>query len=161
MKRTIIVSLVLAAGLLGGCRRSITVTGEDGSRATVTKSGRNVEIKVEGKSGGTVQIAGDGGSVALPEGFPKDVPIYAGAKVLTSMKSGEAMHVTLQTSDAASTVSAFYKEQVKASGWEIKTTIDQPDATTLMCAKEKSGLHVMVAGGNDGTMVNLTVTKEE
>ena len=140
MKRTIVVGLVLVMGLVGGCRRSVTVTGEDGAKATVTKSGKNVEIKVEGKGGGAMQIASGGGSLALPEGFRKDVPIYPGAKVATSLMTPEGVHMTLQTSDPADRVSTFYEDKLKANGWEIKATFDTAQGTTVIGAKEGLGL---------------------
>jgi hypothetical protein len=161
MKRTISLGLLLAAVVVCGCRKSTTYTGPDGTKATVSKSGKNFEIKVEGKDGGTWKMAGGEGSVALPEGFPTDVPIYPGAKVATSVKTGDAMHATLQTSDAADKVSAFYKEKMKANGWELKTTMDMGQGTMLVGLKAGQSLNAMIARGDKGTTVSLTVTKEK
>jgi hypothetical protein len=161
MQRTILVGSILAVALVCGCRKSVTYTGEDGTKATISKSGKDFEITVHGKKGETVPVAGGEGGVALPEGFPKDVPIYPGAKVLTSVKTQDAMTVALQTSDQADKVSAFYKEQMKAGGWEIKTTMDMPQGTMLMGEKGGQALHAMVVSDNKATTVTLTVTKEK
>jgi hypothetical protein len=163
MKRTVVVVLVLALGLGVGCRRSVTVTGKDGSSATITESRGGVEINVRGKDGQTVKIAGGGRSAALPEDFPKDVAIYAGAKPVASVTAGKGMQVTLQTGDAVDKVAAFYKAQLKTDGWEIQGTVDQAEGTMLTCVKEseKRQLLVTVAHGDDGTMVSLMVSKDE
>jgi hypothetical protein len=159
MQRTILLGLTLAAALVCGCRKSVTYTGENGTKATISKSGKDYEVTFHGNKGETVRIAGSEASVALPEGFPKDVPIYPGAKVAASVKSQDGMHVTLQTSDAGSKVSDFYKEQMKAQGWAIDTTMDMPQGTMLMGNKSGQALHVMVMSDDKATTVTLTVTQ--
>jgi hypothetical protein len=178
MKRTVLVGTTLAVALACGCRKSVTYTGPDGSKATISRSGGKVDITVFGKGGEKAhisgsdqgmtvvgkegekfQIAGGEGSVALPEGFPKDVPIYPGAKVQTSMKSKDAMTATLHTPDDAAKVSGYYKEQMKANGWEIETTMDMPQGTMLAGKKGEEGLQVMVMSDNKATTVTLSVTK--
>jgi len=161
MQRTILLGLILGVALVCGCRKSTTYTGPDGTKATINKSGKDVEITMHGKKGETVRVAGGEGGVALPEGFPKDVPIYPGAKVAASVKSQDGMHVTLQTSDAAGKVSAFYKEQMKANGWEMKTTMDMPQGTMLAGEKGGQSLNAMVLSDDKATIVTLTVTKEK
>ena len=140
MKRTIVLGMVLVMGLVCGCGKSEIVTAPDATKAALPKSGKNVETKVEGQGGGilglaaqgrppqtvtmavevpgggTVQIAGGEAGVALPEGFPKDAPVYPGAKVLNTTKNADGMFVVLQTTDAKDKVSAFYKEKLKANG---------------------------------------------
>jgi hypothetical protein len=77
------------------------------------------------------------------------------------VKSQDGMHVTLQTSDAAGKVSAFYKEQMKANGWEMKTTMDMPQGTMLAGEKGGQSLNAMVLSDDKATIVTLTVTKEK
>jgi hypothetical protein len=161
MKRIEVALLVLLVCLAVGCRKSTTVVAPDGSRATVTKKGDAVEVTVKGADGGTVRVAGGEGGVALPEGFPKDVPIYPGATVTTSATVENAMNAVLKTSDPVNKVAAFYKEKLKANGWESKAAMDMADGTMLSGKKENRTQTTMIARDGDNTMVTLSIATEK
>ena len=163
MNRPSIVLLLSASCLWIGCgRKSTTVTGPDGSKATVTQKGDGTEITITGDKGKTVRVAGSESGVALPEGFPKDVPVYAGAKVTTSMKSEDITTVVLTTTDPAKKVMDFYGEKLKANGWDIKTTMNTEEGGMVMATKGKSTCTVYIGRGDKQTTISLgvAVTKE-
>ena len=126
MKRVGTILLLVAVCSLAGCRKSITYTDKDGSKHTVTQSGKGSQFTFEGKQG-KVQVLGEGG-LALPEGFPKDVPIYPGSTVSVSAAVQDGMHVSLKTADASTKVAAFYKEKLKADGWQIESTMNTEES---------------------------------
>lgn len=75
------------------------------------------------KTGAKVDI----GSGKVPDTFPKDFPLYPGAKVASAMSGAESgksngFWLTMTTTDSPDKVDAFYKAQFASSGWTISTT---------------------------------------
>ncbi len=112
-----------------GCRRSQTYTSPGGEKTTVTQKNGSLEITSKGKDGQEMRVGED---VALPDGFPKDVAVYPKLTVfaLTKDKNG-AMSVILKIADPVQQVEAFYKEKLKADGWEIENTMSVGNITML------------------------------
>jgi hypothetical protein len=159
MKRVGTVLLLVVACSLAGCRKSVTYTDKEGTKHTVTQSGKGSQVTIEGKEG-KVQVSGEGG-LALPEGFPKDVPIYPGSTIAVSAAVQNGMHVSLKTADPSTKVAAFYKEKLKAEGWEIETTMNTEDSSMVVGKKDKRSVAVVAGRDSDGSTVNLTVQSEK
>ena len=90
------------------------MTAPDGSQATVTSEGDRTLVTIKGAKGEMIHVAQGGSDVPLPEGFPADVPIYAGDKVTVSSTVGEAMIVSFETGDPLKQVMGFYEDKLKA-----------------------------------------------
>ena len=156
MNRFFIVPLVLSCGLWIGCgQQSKTVTSPDGSKATVTQKGDGAEVKFTGANGETVHVAGSESGVALPEGFPDDVPIYAGAKVTAGAKTKEMTTAILTTADPVKKVIDFYGEKLKANGWAIQNTMSAEEGGMVMATKGKTTCSVNAARSGEQTTVSL------
>lgn len=52
----------------------------------------------------------------LPD-FPADIPVYPGAKIISTDKGAIGPSATLQTTDKASLVGEFYKTEMKKNGY--------------------------------------------
>jgi hypothetical protein len=98
--------LLLAIGCLLGCRKSTSYTAKDGTKATVTQGGKSTEVTIQGKDGTKVQVS-EGGNLALPDAFPKDVPVYPGATVTANVTVKDGMQVVFKTADSISEIAAF------------------------------------------------------
>ncbi|MCC6978966.1 MAG: hypothetical protein IT343_11640 [Candidatus Melainabacteria bacterium] len=152
---TLSVALTLSA-----CSRSYT--GADGSSVTVSGDGTKISVK-SGDGSTTVN-----GSTAqdYPSDFP--VPQYPGSKISTNMAvsstadnaggtSGQKI-IMLNTTDGSAQVVQFYKEKLKADGWTIDTTVDQPGVSGYIGAsKGSSKLNVAVIPGTPDTCISLTL----
>ena len=126
-RRDLLPGFLMLALALPACRKSETVTA-NGSTVQVDRSGQNVTIKT---AQGTA--AAGSGSARLPAGFPKDIPMYPGARVAIALDAvGEtAGHVvTIETSDWPDDVAKFYRE--KLSGWKTGMDMKTEDAHTLI-----------------------------
>jgi hypothetical protein len=160
MNRTF--AIVLAATLIvwAGCgrSRSKTITAPDGAKATVTSEGDQTTVTIKGAKGETVQFTQGGANVPLPQGFPADVPLYPGAKVTTSSKSGETMMVGLESGDPARTVVAFYEDKLKTNGWTIQQTTNTADGGLVFAAKGDHSCSVVVNASGKRTTALLSVT---
>ncbi len=160
MNRTFAILLTAAAILWVGCGKSgsRTVTAPDGSQATVTSEGDRTSVTIKGAKGEMIHVAQGGSDVPLPEGFPADVPIYAGAKVTVSSTVGEAMIVSFETGDPLKKVMGFYEDKLKAGGWKIQQTTSTADGGMLSGTKNNRTCLVLVGTSGQKTTVNLNIT---
>ena len=88
------------------------------------------------KTGAKVDIGGG----KVPDTFPKDFPLYTGAKVVSSLsgaKSGQnnGFWLTMSSADSVDAVDAFYKTQFAASGWTIDATYTANGTVTETVSK--------------------------
>lgn len=125
MKRLAAIAALLFAA--AACRKHETVTA-NGSTVEVDRSGKVVTIRT---AEGTATA---GGAAKLPEGFPKDVPVYPGAHVTaTLVESGSPVAgrvATFETSDWPDDVAKFYAG--KLSGWTTAMDMKTSDGHTLL-----------------------------
>lgn len=85
----------------------------------------------DSKTGAKVNI----GSGEVPDTFPKDFPLYPGAKVTSSLSGaqtgeGSGFWLTLSTADALDKVSDFYKKELADKGWTTQSSFSANDTTT-------------------------------
>jgi hypothetical protein len=153
-KLTILLTVLAAIG--SGCGKKTTYSTNDGE-VTVDKKGGQVTI--ESKDGKATITANDKG-VALPDKFPKDVPIYKGAVVKVSSTQGKAMMVHMEVPAAVADVLKFYQDQLKDQGWEIQSTVNMGEGSMLSAKKAGRQCTAMVIKQDKGTVVQLTVTQE-
>ncbi|HSN56892.1 MAG TPA: hypothetical protein VLT32_19635 [Candidatus Sulfomarinibacteraceae bacterium] len=110
----------------------ITVNFEDikNGRFSWTVDGEEVTVDVSEAEGGTVKIESSKGEgfalstgAAVSEDIPDWVPVYPGAEAASRsmMTSDEGVTGSFQieTGDAVSDVIAFYRDRLKAAGFEI------------------------------------------
>jgi hypothetical protein len=153
--------LMLILGFWIGCSRSTTVTSPEGDKATVTQDREGVGITIEGKQGEKLRIAAGEAGVSLPDGFPKDVPVYPGATVAASVTAQDMMNVSLQTTDSLSQVKTFYQQKLKQNGWEIQSTMSMPQGVMLHATKDQRTQTVTIARDEDKTAIGLVVAEEK
>jgi hypothetical protein len=112
----------------------------------------------DSKTGAKVDI----GSDKLPDSFPKDFPVYPGAKitgVLSGSEQGKSTGawVTLTTADSADKVIAYYKANLKSNGWEEKATYSSGDTTTQTVAKGTMSGTVGITRESDATETEIII----
>ena len=83
------------------------------------------------KTGAKVDI----GSGKVPDTFPKDFPLYPGAKVASAMSGNESgsnngFWLTMTTTDSLDKVEAFYKTQFATGGWTVSSTFTTGGTTS-------------------------------
>lgn len=88
------------------------------------------------KTGQTVNVGGE----KLPDAFPKDFPIYPGAKVVASVSNtqqgkGNGLLVTFTASDGLDKVVPFYKNGLSTNGWTITSSFDSDTLQTWAITK--------------------------
>ena len=155
MKLTMVLALVSALAV--GCGKSSYKTRE--GEVTVDKS--SGQVTYEGKTkDGAVKVTASKAGVALPDDFPKDVPIYKGAVVQMTSTQGKMTLVHLNVSDPVADVLKYYQDELKSQGWEIQSTMNMGEGSMLTAKKGDRECSAVVAKQDKGTMIQLTVTQK-
>jgi len=138
---------------------SMTITSKDGKEKVDMKSD-DKSFSIQTKDG--TMVAGD--AAKLPESFPKDVPVYPGAKptLVSTMAGNETFTANFDIADTLENVSAYYKKELAANGWKEQQVIsqagDQP-MQMLNYTKEERMVMVTVTRDGDKTVLSLMVSK--
>lgn len=119
-------------------------------------------IKVTGTKSGLKTNAKETGRLtpkASLKDFPKDVPLYPGAKVLSVGKSDKGVVAGLESKDAPKEVMEFYQYKLGAQGWFMKSATTTKQGG-LLEAEKKPRRCIVTVGANPKTKVtafSLTV----
>ena len=108
-----------------------------------------------------VEVEGDvkRGEGTMPEDFPKDVPVYAGAQPTRWISaSGMGAIATFTTEDDPARVFSFYRDGLPPEGWTLESQIDTPGRWALTAAKEQRKLSLSIAEREGRTEIGLAVT---
>ncbi|NLE39079.1 MAG: hypothetical protein GX621_13740 [Pirellulaceae bacterium] len=158
-RRLFLVLIVAILALPVGCGRPTTVPAPDGGEVTVKEKGDEVDMTVTGPDGETLKLKSDQSGVALPDDFPKDVPLLPGAKPTGVVRMGETTTVTFETNKKVADVSAYYNKALATHGWRIEVSMDMQDGTMVAGNKDQRSVQVMAAKRETGAAVTVSVSK--
>jgi hypothetical protein len=158
MFNKITIILALLAAIACGCGKKSTYKTRDGE-VTVNKNGSEVTIESKTKDG-NVKMSSNAAGVALPDDFPKDVPIYKGAVPQMATTQGKMMMVHFNSSAPVADILKFYQEQLKEQGWEIQTTMNIGEGSMLSAKKGERECTATVMKQDKGSMIQLTVAQK-
>jgi hypothetical protein len=159
------VLVVAVVFMLTGCQ-AIVENATKGAieNATGVKVDNNGDSATITGSDGTVTTVG---GTELPEGLPSDFSVYEG-KILTSGKTtgadGTSFSFSMETPDAAQTVSDWYKNELESAGWTVESTFQEIAAGTstgMLTAKKGTSEANITVGENGGktTIINVLTIK--
>jgi hypothetical protein len=161
----VLISLALAAG---GCRKIEEKMAEKaaekatGGKVDIDSKTGQVKLKQKGPDGKESEVQLGAGST-IPADFPKAVPIYPGAKVLSSVSvsQGESHMLTLNTTDTTAAVLEYYKKNL--AGFKIDGELNSGDTTILTMSTDQITASVTATKSSDDgtTLINLTVSKSK
>jgi hypothetical protein len=158
MYNKLVITLAAVAAITFGCGKSETYKVKDGEVKVDKNKG---QVTFEGKSkNGNVMVTAAKEGVPLPDGFPKDVPIYKEAVVQVASTEGKTMMVHLSVSAPVADALKFYQDQLKEQGWEIKSTMNLGEGSMLVAKKGDRQCSAVVMKQDKGSMVQLSVTQE-
>ncbi len=134
----------------------------------VDEHGEAVDFTVDADAGtmtsdqGAVSFA-TGEAAKIPDDFPKDVPLYQGAQLVSVHRDANAGMTSLAATcgDPAGTVAEFYTKQMEANGWTQETAFTQSDSMHMMSyEKDSRQLSIIIAGEGDATQIQLTLSTQ-
>jgi hypothetical protein len=145
---------------LSGCGKSPqekaiekSIEASTGSPASVKMSENGIEIKT---SKGEIKAA-SGGDVEIPAGFPKDIYVYKGAKVLSSMTMPGGQMLTLETADPLARVAEAYQKEMTGAGWKQEMAMDNGDSRMYSYAMDKQRAQVTLNADSDNAHTTITL----
>ena len=158
MKKILSLILTACVAISFGCGKRETIQTPDG-KMTVEQKGDTAKVEIATAEGKATMTANDKG-VAIPDTFPKDLPLPKGAVPKMAMSQGKAEMLHLQVPGTVAEVDKAYQEKLKGEGWEIGTTMNLGDSTMIEAKKTDRKCAVMVMKDPAGTMVQLTVNQD-
>jgi len=154
------IAVAFAALLVGpGCKKAQDAAMESAiERATgakVEKDGESMTIKTE-QGDIKVATAEDGGSVALPADFPKDVFLPSDNKLASAMDMGGMQMLNMTTPQELATVSADIEKSMQGQGWKREMAMQAGGGNTLMYSKDKRQVvYQMLKADEGGTQLAI------
>jgi hypothetical protein len=130
-----------------------------GTRTIVDSNGIKVRENSKGEYTMTDQ---DGGQIVaatdhLPDNFPTDVPVYAGAKITSASLIPTGATVSLEIHAPAKTVLDWYQSELKKQGWKISSNYAMQDNTFMSGAKTDGSNIIVTLGPSDNKDPNVTM----
>ncbi len=148
----------IAGGLLGKVIESKT-----GVKTNIKDLEQGKMTFTDTKTGATVDVGGN----KVPDDFPKDFPLYPGAKVTSSLSGGQGSKgngfwLTLTTADSLGKVTDFYKTAFATSGWTVESSYTASGTTTQTVKKGtmSGSVSIVREDGADETQIVIVLGEE-
>ena len=152
-------ALVLVVGVAacspGACaERMVEEAIEAETGGEVDLDSESGALSVTGPDGETMQV---GEGVPLPDDLPSFVPIHPDAVPLMVINTGEGMQISLEVNETASAVVSWYRNQLEANDFEIRSDMASPMGTVLACERGEGtlGITIMEVPDDNQTVINL------
>lgn len=158
-----IVGKFVASKVAGGMLGKV-IENKTGVKTNIADLEKGKMTFTDNKTGATVNV----GTGEVPETFPKDFPLYPGAKVTSSLSGGKnsegnGFWLTLMTPDSFEKVASFYKSAFTGSGWTVEATAmyTENNSTQTVTKGNLSGSLSIVKGDNgEGTQIVIVLGEE-
>lgn len=147
---------LLAAAALAACGQDAADTAAEklakqhGIDVDINRDGDEATYTLGGADGQKLQV---GENLGVPDGFPKDIPVYPGLKIVAASTTPEGFVVHAQSTDGIEKIAAFYNEKLGADGWTKDGEFTQAEAMRTASFKKDNrtaGINLFSAG--DGTV---------
>ena len=156
------IAVALAALLFApGCKKAqdaaleTAIEGATGNKVDVQKDGNEMTIKTE-QGDLRIATAEDGGSVAMPANFPKDVFLPAENTLASAMDMGGMQMLNMTTPQELTAVSADIEKSMQGQGWKREMAMQAGGGNTLMYSKDKRQVvYQMLKADEGGTQLAI------
>jgi hypothetical protein len=160
IRLTIAVALI-ALFVAPGCKKAEDAAMEtaieraSGGKVDVDKDGDTMTIKTE-QGEVKVATAEDGGTVAMPADFPKDVYLPADNKLASAMDMGGMQMLNMTTPQELANVAADIEKSMQGQGWKREMAMQAGGGSTLMYSKDKRQVvYQMLKADEGGTQLAI------
>lgn len=139
--------------------QEVTFTSKDGS-VSMQGDEKSGHIKIKDEEGKNVEMTYTRDKLA--DGFPKDIPLYASAKItMSQLMEGRNAVATLTTSDSPEEVLKFYKEAFPKNGWTVENEITMGGISVLQGTKDGISLSLQLSKQGDETGITIASVKDD
>jgi hypothetical protein len=131
--------------------------------AFVSACGGGTTKTLKGPNGQEIKVSD---SKSVPDSFPKDFPIYDGAKyqggIETSSQGISGFYATWETGDSASKVTSFYTDKLKDGAWKVTSTVNSGDGAFTAVERKNDATQtgfVSITNADGKTTIGIIVGK--
>ena len=148
-------TLLVAPGCKKAQDAAVETAIERATGAKVEKDGDTMTIKTE-QGEVKVATAEDGGTVAMPADFPKDVYLPADNKLASAMDMAGMQMLNMTTPQDLAKVSADIEKSMQGQGWKREMAMQAGGGNTLMYSKDKRQVvYQMLKADEGGTQLAI------
>ena len=148
-------TLLVAPGCKKAQDAAVETAIERATGAKVEKDGDTMTIKTE-QGEVKVATAEDGGTVAMPADFPKDVYLPADNKLASAMDMAGMQMLNMTTPQEMAGVSADIEKSMQGQGWKREMAMQAGGGNTLMYSKDKRQVvYQMLKADEGGTQLAI------
>ena len=148
-------TLLVAPGCKKAQDAAVETAIERATGAKVEKDGDTMTIKTE-QGEVKVATAEDGGTVAMPADFPKDVYLPADNKLASAMDMAGMQMLNMTTPQELAGVSADIEKSMQGQGWKREMAMQAGGGSTLMYSKDKRQVvYQMLKADEGGTQLAI------
>jgi hypothetical protein len=152
----VVVAVLYALFYIGGMIIGNAVKTKMGLQ-NVQMSEDGKSFAIQGKNGEMMQV---GENAQLPADFPKNMPIYPGAKIQTSVGSKDGMSVTfLVENTGVEKVRAWYTEELAKTGWENR--LEKIDGGPFSVINDTHHAVILVLGEDNKVSITINASKND
>ena len=111
--------------------------------------------------GGQKIVIDSGGKV--PDDYPKDVPVYSGAKVIVTQSATEknTRTLVLESNDPFDKIADSYKKGLESNGWKVEGPINMGEMNMFTAVKDKRQAVVQVIDSGEKRTVNQILSDKQ
>lgn len=142
---------------------AVNAAVEHATGAKVEHNGNEVTVKTE-QGDLRFSSAENGGNVALPTSFPKDVQLPGQYKVASVMEMGGAQIVTLSTGESMGNLFTALSSGMEGKGWKRELATQTDDGGTLSFSKDSHNVVYYIAKNENGSTdlnINVSTTTQQ
>ena len=148
-------TLLVAPGCKKAQDAAVETAIERATGARVEKDGDTMTIKTE-QGEVKVATAEDGGTVAMPADFPKDVYLPADNKLASAMDMAGMQMLNMTTPQDLAKVSADIEKSMQGQGWKREMAMQAGGGNTLMYSKDnRQVVYQMLKADEGGTQLAI------
>ena len=155
------IAVALTALLVApGCKKAqdaaVETAIERATGAKVEKDGDTMTIKTE-QGEVKVATAEDGGTVAMPADFPKDVYLPADNKLASAMDMAGMQMLNMTTPQDLAKVSADIEKSMQGQGWKREMAMqgEEGSATFVYSKDKRQVVYQMLKADEGGTQLAI------
>lgn len=115
------------------------------------------KFEVQTQEGKFSMVTGE--NATIPDGFPKELQVYEGSKIVQVVTHEQGGMLGLETDDAVADVIAHYQQHFTDAGWEEQSSVRMPAMSMLVFKKGDDAVTINAAPVEGKTRVQQTFTR--
>lgn len=161
MNKNLLVALCFLTLLASGCGKEQTASPPASDDKVAKKDDSAAPAKNDKDEKANVAAVEVEKGIALPAGFPPDIPVMPGAVVKTATPTNEGLSVQFTVASSLADSTKFYENKLREMGWGFDATMNV-DTSKFLVKKGKGGFTVEVLNKEGGgSVVQVFVPKEK